>query len=207
MKTAYKWNGQEYTDTVLPSGATLGVEDINQNITCAECGRVINFKESYTSKTIHNEIGRLPRLLRRRAERGKRQMSDYDDYENNLFFEPIGDMSKLNDCNEGKRGSDVLLLALEKCQKIANEYVDMKRNLAHSEKMRDLNAEYVVKLEEKLRIAEKVASDVELWLNGMVGAMNNESSEHNKRLPIGNFESAFKSNADALGALINKIKE
>ena len=57
MKTAYKWNGKEYTDIVLPSGATLGVEDINQNISCAECGRVINFKESYTSKTIHNEIG------------------------------------------------------------------------------------------------------------------------------------------------------
>ena len=57
MKHAFKWNGQEYTDIVLPSGATLGVEDINQNITCASCGRVINFKESYTSKTIHNEIG------------------------------------------------------------------------------------------------------------------------------------------------------
>lgn len=121
---------------------------------------------------------------------------DYD----NLYFEPIGDMSKLNDCNDGKRGSDVLLSAVDKCK-------DLEEKLAHSEKMRDLNAEYVVKLEEKLRIAEKVASDVELWLNGMVGAMNNESSAHNKRLPIGNFESAFKSNADALGALINKIKE
>lgn len=32
-------------------------------------------------------------------------MSDYDDYENNLFFPPTGDMSKLNDCNDGKRGS------------------------------------------------------------------------------------------------------
>lgn len=42
-------------------------------------------------------------------------MSDYDDYDN-LFFEPIGDMSKLNDCNDGKRGSDVLVSAVDKCK-------------------------------------------------------------------------------------------
>lgn len=74
-------------------------------------------------------------------------MSDYDDYDN-LYFEPIGDMSKLNDCNDGKRGSDVLVSAVDKCK-------DLEEKLAHSEKMRDLQAEYVCKLEEKLRTVEK----------------------------------------------------
>ena len=56
-------------------------------------------------------------------------MSDYDDYENNLFFPPVGDMSKLNDCNDGKRGSDVLVTTLEKCQKIVHENVELKNKL------------------------------------------------------------------------------
>lgn len=75
-------------------------------------------------------------------------MSDYDDYENNLFFPPVRDMSKLNDCNEGKRGSNVLLSTVDKCK-------DLEEKLANSEKMRDLQAEYACKLEEKLRIAEE----------------------------------------------------
>lgn len=56
-------------------------------------------------------------------------MSDYDDYENNLFFPPVGDMSKLNDCNDGKRGSDVLVTTLEKCQKIVHENVELEDKL------------------------------------------------------------------------------
>lgn len=42
---------------------------------------------------------------------------DYD----NLYFEPIGDMSSLNDCNEGKRQSDVLIKAIEKCEKLEKQ--------------------------------------------------------------------------------------
>lgn len=30
------------------------------------------------------------------------------------------------------------------------------------------------------------------WLADMVGVMNNESAEHNKKLPVGNFERAMK---------------
>lgn len=56
-------------------------------------------------------------------------MSDYDDYENNLFFPPTGDMSKLNDCNDGKRGSDVLMTTLEKCQKIVAKNVELEKKL------------------------------------------------------------------------------
>lgn len=54
-------------------------------------------------------------------------MSDYDDYENNLFFEAIGDMSKLNDCNEGKRGSDVLLSAVDKCKELEEKLKEIKK--------------------------------------------------------------------------------
>lgn len=68
-------------------------------------------------------------------------MSDYDDYENNLFFPPAGDMSKLNDCNDGKRGTDVLMLTLEKCQKIIAKNVELEKKLT--------------KMGEKLKIARK----------------------------------------------------
>ena len=91
-------------------------------------------------------------------------MSDYDDYDN-LYFEPIVDISKLNDCNDGKRGSDVLVSAVDKCK-------DLEEKLAQSEKMRDLQAEYVCKLEEKLRIAtnaiEQVLKEPNLMDAGML---------------------------------------
>lgn len=54
-------------------------------------------------------------------------MSDYDDYENNLFFSSVGDMSKLNDCNDGKRGSDVLLSAVDKCKELEEKLTEIKR--------------------------------------------------------------------------------
>lgn len=54
---------------------------------------------------------------------------DYD----NLYFEPIGDMSKLNECNDGKRGSDVLMLTLEKCQKIVARNVELEKKLKIAE--------------------------------------------------------------------------
>ena len=92
-------------------------------------------------------------------------MSDYDDYANNLFFSSVGDMSKLNDCNDGKRGSDVLVSAVDKCK-------DLEEKLAHSEKMRDLQAEYVCKLEEKLKKAinaiEQVLKEPNLMDAGML---------------------------------------
>ena len=54
-------------------------------------------------------------------------MSDYDDYENNLFFPPVGDMSKLNDCNDGKRGSDVLVSAVDKCKELEEKLTEIKK--------------------------------------------------------------------------------
>lgn len=59
-------------------------------------------------------------------------MSDYDDYANNLFFPPVGDMSKLNDCNEGKRGSDVLLSAVDKCKELEEKLTEIKKLCEHA---------------------------------------------------------------------------
>lgn len=44
---------------------------------------------------------------------------DYD----NLAFDP----SALNPCNEGKRGSDVLMATLEKCQAIVGKNVELEK--------------------------------------------------------------------------------
>lgn len=42
-------------------------------------------------------------------------MSDYNDYKENLAFPPIGSQ---DDLNEQGRQSDVLIAALEKCEKL-----------------------------------------------------------------------------------------
>lgn len=39
------------------------------------------------------------------------------------------DMASLNDCNDGKRGSDVLMTTLEKCQKIVAKNVELEKKL------------------------------------------------------------------------------
>ena len=150
------------------------------------------------------------------------------DYKDNLYFAPTGDMSKLNECNDGKRGSDVLVTTLEKCQRIVRENVELKSKLEHAEKMRDLSAEYIDRLDKELentlsraiRAENKISRvnlnkdavigvlhDVEEWLSGMVSVMNNECADHNKSLPIGNFEQVFKAHAASLSDLIKRIEE
>lgn len=44
------------------------------------------------------------------------------------------DMASLNDCNDGKRGSDVLMLTLEKCQKIIAKNVELEKKLSVTSK-------------------------------------------------------------------------
>ena len=44
-------------------------------------------------------------------------MSDYLDYENNLAFDP----TSADDLNEQKRKSDVLIKAIEKCEKLEKQ--------------------------------------------------------------------------------------
>lgn len=97
-----------------------------------------------------------------------------------------------------------------------------------SEKMRDLQAQYACKLEEKLESTlsraiqaenklsrEKMNKEaclslllkIDDWFVGMLETMNNECSEHNKSLPIGNFEQAFKYEHSTIEQLVKNIKE
>lgn len=57
-------------------------------------------------------------------------MSDWDNYSENLAFDPANSMPRC-------------------------DIEELKSKVAHLEKMRDITAEYVYKLEEKLRIAEE----------------------------------------------------
>lgn len=91
----------------------------------------------------------------------------------------IKSQDDLNTCNEGKRKSDVLIATIEKCEK----------------------------LEEKLNIAHAAISNVQLWLSGFYEVLNNNCSRHNKSIPIGNFEDAFKTKAILLSEALEKIKE
>lgn len=47
------------------------------------------------------------------------------DYTDNLAFEP----ATLNPCNDGERGSDVLMTTLEKCQAIVAKNVELEKKL------------------------------------------------------------------------------
>ena len=109
-------------------------------------------------------------------------MSDWDNYSENLAFDPANSMPR----------SDI---------------EELKAKVAHLEKMRDITAEYVYKLEEKLRIVDEVLDDVETWFLGMVGTLNNECAEQNKSIPVGKFERTFKAYAYSLADLREKIEE
>lgn len=119
--------------------------------------------------------------------------------------------------------ADVLIKDMKKIR----EEESTKKKLEHSEKMRDYSAGYIQRLEKQLEdtllraiqaenklsrenlkkdAVVEVLRGIELWMKGMVGAMSNECSEHNKSVPIGNFEEIFKAHADTLEDLIKRIK-
>lgn len=60
-------------------------------------------------------------------------MSDWENYSENLAFDPANSMPRC-------------------------DIEELKAKVAHLEKMRDITAEYVYKLEEKLKIAEEALS-------------------------------------------------
>ena len=62
-------------------------------------------------------------------------------------------------------------------------------------------------LQDKLDTAVKELEKVELWFSGMVGTLNNEYAEHNKSVPVGNFENALKQYAESINTALNQIKE
>ena len=59
-------------------------------------------------------------------------------------------MASLNDCNDGKRGSDVLMLTLEKCQKIVAKNVELEKKLEIAKEALEFVVETIVtKINEK----------------------------------------------------------
>jgi hypothetical protein len=76
--------------------------------------------------------------------------SDYLDYENNLAFAP----KSADDLNEQKRESDVLIAALEKCEKLEQE------NKRLTEKVEGLETE----LHEVLSILLRVSPQHDEWI-------------------------------------------
>ena len=56
-----KWNYETrtYEPFEVPDNRQIAlyVDDINAYIQCANCGRIISSKDSYTSRTIHTAIG------------------------------------------------------------------------------------------------------------------------------------------------------
>lgn len=56
---AKKWNCKqhEYVDYELPQGCSLSYNDLSDITSCAECGRKLQYGDTYGSLTIHNEMG------------------------------------------------------------------------------------------------------------------------------------------------------
>lgn len=61
MKTLSKWNfvKQNYEDHKVPEewNTPLYTDNMCEYINCAECGKIIQFGESYTSRKIHSRFG------------------------------------------------------------------------------------------------------------------------------------------------------
>jgi len=57
-KTAGKWHPktQKYYDYLLPAGSEL-LAELDDKVSCAECGMQFVFGDMYTSRFIHNKVG------------------------------------------------------------------------------------------------------------------------------------------------------
>lgn len=53
----YNFELKKYVEYSLPKGAILYSNIDNLYINCANCGKALNHKDSYTSLTIHNNFG------------------------------------------------------------------------------------------------------------------------------------------------------
>lgn len=56
QRKAKKWNGKEYDEYILPSGAKT-IADLDEEIQCAICGRLVKYGDCYTSHTVHTDFG------------------------------------------------------------------------------------------------------------------------------------------------------
>lgn len=59
MKAALIWNEDEekYHDISIPDTASTYEANLDTTVSCANCDKDIEFGESLTSRTIHNEVG------------------------------------------------------------------------------------------------------------------------------------------------------
>ncbi len=59
MKQALKWDFEkrEYFPVEIPDGSSLFEKDMDEVVSCAECGQPVTFGECYTSRTIHSPYG------------------------------------------------------------------------------------------------------------------------------------------------------
>lgn len=59
MKAALRWNEDEekYHDISIPDTASTYEANLDTTVSCANCGKDIEFGKSFTSRTIHNEVG------------------------------------------------------------------------------------------------------------------------------------------------------
>ena len=57
MADKYDWATHRYNPYKLPEGAALERDDMDDVISCADCGAPVRYGESYTSMAIHNKYG------------------------------------------------------------------------------------------------------------------------------------------------------
>lgn len=57
--TVLKWlpKKHKYKKYRLPVGSCLYSDDMEKEIACCQCGKIIKYGDSYTSRTIHTEMG------------------------------------------------------------------------------------------------------------------------------------------------------
>lgn len=59
MTLANKWiySQKRYVPYLLPPRSATYCSDHNEDICCAQCGKLMHFGDSYTSKEIHSSMG------------------------------------------------------------------------------------------------------------------------------------------------------
>lgn len=58
--------------------------------------------------------------------------------------------------------------------------------------------------EQQLKQCQQQLNDVNDWFIGMIGVMNNEEAQHNKSVPVGNFEHAIKTHIQNIDKVLKQ---